>query len=94
MEPCRDFTFRFWVHEHQGQLDRDVTAETRSHMVSTPTANRPCELRNFMWNPTHLAVRPPRRLRKEWIGFIKVRETFWWQQEKLLMLTLLQPPSG
>lgn len=38
MEPCQGFTFRFWVHELQGKLHRDVTAETKSHAVRTATA--------------------------------------------------------
>lgn len=94
MEPCQDFTFRFWMHELQGQLHRDITAETRSHVVRT------CQLLTADWtlclNPTHLAVRPPRRLRKKWTMcvLLKWERIYSGGRTSCSPLTLLQPPSG
>lgn len=79
MEPCQDFTFRFWVHKLQWQLHRDITAETRSHAVKKTRSNQNLETDwTLCLNPTHLAVSPPKRLSKkmENIFFIEVREAF------------------
>lgn len=86
MELCQDFTFRFWVHELQGQLHSDITAETRSHRVRTPAAIRSWKLMDFMFDPHSPCCQAPQKAVESMdnIFFIVVREAFQWQQENLL----------